>query len=131
MELHLKIIGWLLLVLSGIHVFFPKYFNWKQELSLVSAINRQMMNVHTFFIALILLLMSLLCISSANELATTMLGRRICFGLGIFWLIRLLIQFFGYSSKLWKGKAFETSIHTVFSILWLYFSGVFFYVCLR
>ena len=130
MELHLKIIGVLLMVLALLHVNFPRYFKWKVELSLVSHINRQMMYVHAFFIAFGVFLMGLLCFTSATELATTTFGRRISLGLGIFWLTRLLIQFFGYSSLLWKGKTFETTVHVLFSVLWTYFSVVFLLISL-
>lgn len=128
MELHLKITGILLLILAFIHVIFPKYFSWKQELSSLSMINRQMFYVHTFFIAFIVLLIGILCLTSANELIETTLGKRISLGLGIFWIIRLLIQFFGYSPKIWKGKTFETTVHILFSILWAYFSILFCFI---
>ena len=49
MEIHLKIIGTLLIALALIHLVFPKYFNWKTELQSLSLINRQMMSIHTFF----------------------------------------------------------------------------------
>lgn len=84
-----------------------------------------MMYVHTFFIGLIVFLMGLLCLTSAEDLINTRLGKRITLGLGIFWTCRLLIQFFGYSSKLWKGKRFETAVHIFFSLLWAYLSVVF------
>lgn len=126
MELHLKIIGVLLMLLALLHVIFPKYFKWKDELSLVSHVNRQMMYVHAFFIAFIVFLIGVLCLTSATELTTTNFGKRISLGLGIFWATRLLFQFFGYSSLLWKGKKFETTIHVLFSILWTYLSAVFF-----
>jgi len=129
MELHLKIIGVLMIVLSLVHIIFPVYFEWKKELHAVSLMNRQMMYVHTFFIALTVLLMGLLCLTSANELTGTALGKKIITGFSIFWLIRLLIQFFGYSSKLWKGKKFETAIHILFSLLWFYFTAVLFMIC--
>ena len=125
METHLKIIGILLITLAVIHVIFPKYFNWTNELNAISLINKQMMYVHTFFVALMVFLMGLLCITSSNDLTQTPFGRRICFGLGVFWACRLMIQFFGYSSTLWKGKPFETTVHVLFSILWTYFSIVF------
>lgn len=126
MELQLKIIGGLLLVLAMVHIIFPKYFNWDKELSHLSLVNKQMMQVHTLFIALTLFLMGLLCLTAANELITTTLGKKIALGFGIFWGVRLLIQFFGYSTKLWKGKAFETTIHILFSFLWTYLTFVFF-----
>ena len=129
MELHLKIIGIALILLSLVHIIFPKYFEWKKDLELLSLINRQMMYVHTVFIAFIVLMMGLLCLTSAEEIVGTVLGKRIAFGLFLFWALRLIIQFFGYSSKLWKGRKFETAIHVVFSIFWIYFSVVFFLVC--
>lgn len=125
MELHLKITGILLIVLAWLHVIFPKYFKWKQELESVSRINRQMMYVHTFFIAFMVLLTGLLCLTSATEITTTTFGKRVSLGLGIFWITRLFFQFFGYSRLLWKGKAFETTVHVLFSILWTYLSAVF------
>jgi len=128
MEHHLKIIGIFLILLALLHLIFPKYFNWKQELSSLSLVNRQIMYVHTFFIAFIVFLMGLLCISSSTDLTSSILGKRMSLVLGVFWSIRLYIQFFGYSSKLWRGKLFETSVHIVFSILWVYLSTVFFLV---
>ncbi|MBE8713830.1 hypothetical protein [Sphingobacterium hungaricum] len=125
MELHYKIIGVLLIMLSFIHLTFPKFFNWEQELKSLSLINRQIMRIHTFFIALLLLLMGILCLTSSSDLINTPLGKRIALGLGIFWFIRLLFQFFGYSSRLWRGKSFETAMHIFFSLLWIYFSLVF------
>ena len=83
------------------------------------------MYVHAFFIAFGVFLMGLLCVTSSVELTTTSFGKKISLGLGVFWLARLFIQFFGYSSLLWKGKAFETTIHVLFSALWAYIGAVF------
>lgn len=128
MELHLKISGLLLIPLACIHIIFPKYFNWKNEFGAVSLINVQMMYVHTFFIALVLFLMGVLCLTSSTEIIGTTLGNRISLGFSIFWAIRLFIQFFGYSAKLWKGKNFETNMHILFTLLWTYLTAVFFTV---
>jgi hypothetical protein len=125
MQIHLKIIGFLLVALGLIHFVFPKYFNWDKELKSLSLINRQMMIIHTFFIALVVFLMGLLCFISSEELIETNLGKTISLGLGIFWMIRLFIQFFGYSKELWNGKTFETAMHILFSLLWFYLSFVF------
>jgi len=125
METHFKIIGVLLVALALVHIIFPRYFKWKEELKSLSLINRQMMAVHTVFIALIVFLIGLLCLTSATELIETKLGKTISLGLGIFWTTRLFIQFFGYSTELWKGKTFETAVHILFSLLWAYLSIVF------
>ncbi|MGI8788795.1 MAG: hypothetical protein ACR2HG_13665 [Pyrinomonadaceae bacterium] len=125
MEFHLKIIGVIMIVLALIHGVFPKHFDWKTELRPLSLINRQVMYVHTFFIAVVVFLMGILCLTSTREIIETNLGRKIGLGLGIFWFLRLVIQFFGYSSELWKGKMFETTIHILFSMFWTYFTVIF------
>lgn len=128
MELHLKITGILLMVLAFIHIIFPRYFKWKGELAGMTLINRQMMYVHTFFIALTVLLTGLLCLTSSYDLVHTQLGSRLALGLSLFWGMRLWIQFFYYSSALWKGKKLETTVHVLFSFLWTYLSITFFMV---
>ena len=125
MHIHLIIIGIILIALALVHIIFPKYFNWKTELSSLSLINRQLMTVHTFFIALMVFLMGILCLTSADELIATNLGKKISLGLGIFWTVRFFIQFIGYSSELWKGKTFETAVHVLFIFLWAYLSFIF------
>ncbi|MEX2380939.1 MAG: hypothetical protein WD490_01015 [Opitutales bacterium] len=125
MEGQIKIAGGLLIALAAMHIYFPWYFQWKSEFKGLSLINRQMIYVHTLFLALTLFLMGLLCLNAASELVTTVLGRKIALGLGIFWTARLLVQFFGYSPLLWRRKGFETTVHIVFSFLWFYFSFVF------
>jgi hypothetical protein len=125
MQLQLELIGGLLVVLALSHIGFAWYFDWRREFAVVSLINRQMMYVHTFFIAFAVLLMGVLCLTSAAELVGSVLGRRVALGIGLFWLARLLIQFFGYSASLWRGKRFETTIHILFAGLWTYLSVVF------
>ncbi len=125
MYIHFKIVGILLMILALIHIFFPKYFNWSKELKLLSLINREMMVIHTFFIALVVFLMGLLCFISTKDLIDTELGKTISLGFGIFWIIRLFIQFFGYSVQLWKGKIFETIVHILLSGFWGYISIIF------
>ena len=130
MILHLKITGIILVLLSLLHIVFPKRFNWKQELMHLTLLNRQIMRVHTFFIAFAVFLMGILCLSSAEEITETSLGKKIALGLGLFWFIRLLTQLFGYSTKLWKGKTFETTVHITFSLLWIYISSIFLIIAL-
>jgi hypothetical protein len=125
MYLQIQITGVLLILLALLHIGFPKYFNWRQECGSLSLINRQMFYVHAFFIAFAVFLMGVLCLTSAHELLNTGLGKRICLGLGIFWIARLVIQFFVYSSKLWKGKTFETVVHVFLTLLWIYTGSVF------
>lgn len=126
----LKLVGALLLLLALAHAGFPRYFNWRREFAAVSLLSRQVMYIHTLFVALTVGLMGLLCLSSASELVGTPLGRRVALGCGLFWVVRLLVQFVGYSPALWRGKRFETGVHLLFSVLWTYVSAVFLWVAL-
>lgn len=128
MYIQLIITGVLLIALALVHLVFPSYFNWKRELPLLSLVNRQLMTIHTFFIALTVLLMGVLCLVATDDLIHTRLGKTLSTGLAIFWSIRLLIQFFGYSPEIWKGKAFETAVHIFFVFLWIYLSFIFWWV---
>jgi len=118
MILLIQLAGWVLIFLAALHAVFPRYFKWNTDLSGISLINRQIMGVHTFFIALVLFLIGLLCVALTPDLVGTKLGRTICLGLSVFWGIRLAVQFFWYSPKLWKGKRFETLVHVGFVVLW-------------
>lgn len=128
MILQLQLIGGLLIALALVHAIFPKYFDWKRDLAPLQQINREVMYVHTFFIALTVALMGVLCLVAADDLVSTELGRMVCLGFGVFWACRLFVQFFVYSSELWRGKGFETGVHVVFSATWIYLTGVFFSV---
>ena len=126
MELYLKIAGIVLIVLGIVHIAFPRRFNWKDELQPLSLINKQMMVVHTFFIALTVFMMGVLSLFYSTELVTTPFGRIVSLGFAIFWFIRLVFQFFVYSKELWKGKTFETVMHIVFTVTWVYLTLIYF-----
>lgn len=131
MTIHLQIIGYILIALAITHFGFPKYFNWKIELKDLSLTHKQIYGVHTFFIAFVVLLMGLLCITSTEELISTNLGKTLSLGLGIFWGIRLLFQLLVYSPKLWRGKTFETIMHVLFTLLWAYMTASFLFISFK
>jgi Mn2+/Fe2+ NRAMP family transporter len=126
MRLLIEIGGAGLILLALIHAIFPRLFRWREDTKDCTLLTRQILHVHTFFIALTVFLMGALCVTSAAELLGTALGRRVLGGLALFWFCRLLVQFFGYSPALWKEKPFETAVHCLFILLWSLLSAVFF-----
>lgn len=121
LQFHLHAIGIIFIVLAIVHIIFPRRFEWKAELSKLTLINRQIMHVHTFFIALFVLLNGLLFVLYNKELTQPApLQRGILWGLLIFWSVRGLVQHFFFSSELWRGKKFETFVHILFSAFWIY-----------
>ena len=112
--------GVLLILLAIAHLFFPKPFHWKEELSRLSLLNRQIFLVHCFFIALVLMIFGCLCLFYTEQLLqNTPLSHAVLAGMAMFWFARLIIQLFVYDSKLWRGNRFRTVVHYLFTAFWI------------
>src|SRR5262249_43635505 len=95
---NLRVTGALMAALAVLNVFVPRRFGWRDELSRVSLLNRQIFRVHTFFLVVTLALFSALLLTSAEALVEpTRLARAILLGLTLFWGLRMLTQWFYYS----------------------------------
>jgi hypothetical protein len=126
LSLHLKIVGVSLLLLSLAHAFFPKRFQWKEELVRLSLLNRQIFGVHCFFVALVLFFFGVLSLCFTEALLEpTALARPVLAGLALFWAIRFVVQLFVYDRRLWKGDRFNTRAHVVFTLLWTYYAVIY------
>ena len=126
LELHLRIVGILMLVLVALNVYVPRRFNWKGELASLSPLNRQIFQVHAGFICIILGMFAALALFYTRELLEpTPLSRAVLAALMIFWLLRLLTQWFVYDHRLWRGRRVETIVHAVFTGVWAYFTTTF------
>jgi len=126
LSMNLRIVGILLVLLGLSHTFFNRYFGWERELADVSLLTRQIFFVHSFFIALGVVLGgagSFLCADAL--LRPGLLSRTLLAGMTVFWLCRLLAQFFAYDSRIWKGNRFRTFMHAVFSALWIYVTATY------
>jgi hypothetical protein len=123
---HLHVVGALLLLLGGSHVFFNRYFGWKQELESVSLLTRRIFFVHTFFIGLGVALAGAGSLFYADDLLRPdALSRAVLAAMTTFWLCRLLAQFLAYDSAIWRGNRFRTSMHVVFAMLWCYVTATY------
>ena len=121
LELNLRIVGAMLIALGLAHAGFGKRFEWKTELARLSLLNRKMFMVHCFFISLTLVLMGGITLFYTQALLEpTILSRVGLVAVVVFWLCRLFIQFFVYDSALWRGNRFNTRMHVLFSVMWVY-----------
>lgn len=126
LELHLKVVGLILLILGPAHAVFPRRFSWKSELEKVSLLTRQIFYVHHFFIGLVVTMLGALCLFGTSALLQkTPLGAILLGGITFFWLCRLVIQFFIFDASHWRGHRFNTQVHIAFVVLWIYLVGVF------
>jgi len=135
LQIHLQIAGCLLVLLGLSHALMNRYFGWGKELAGISSLTRQIFFVHTFFIALGVILGGAVSLALPAELLSpARLNRAILAGMAFFWFCRLLAQFFAYDSAIWRGNPTRTRIHVAFSLLWSYvtatYSLAFIKVCL-
>jgi hypothetical protein len=123
---NLRVVGVLLTVLGLSHVFFGQFLGWERELEGLSLLTRKILLVHTFFIGLGVAMAgtgSLLYASALLE--PNALSRAILAGMVVLWLCRMLTQWFAYDAAIWKGDRFRTSMHVVFSALWIYVTATY------
>jgi hypothetical protein len=123
---NLRLVGVLMAGLVVLNIFVPRRFRWREELSRVSLLNRQIFEVHAIFLVLTLGLISALLLTSADALLErTRLARALLTGLTVFWGLRMLAQWFYYSPAVWRGNRFHTAMHYAFSAMWIYVTSVF------
>jgi hypothetical protein len=124
--LNLRIVGLIMAALAVLNLFVPRRFRWQEEMARLSLLNRQIFQAHSIFLILTLgMFAALLLLCGPDLLEPTRLARAILIGLTTFWTLRMLMQWFFYSPEVWRGDRFKTVMHGVFSVTWVYVSGVF------
>jgi hypothetical protein len=124
--LHLRLTGVVMASLVVVNLVVPGRFHWREEMSRLSLVNRQIFQAHSVFLVLTLALFSALLLTcGAALLEPTRLSRAVLFGLTVFWGLRMLMQWCFYSPLIWRGHRFNTLMHYTFSAVWVYVTTVF------
>lgn len=93
--------GFVQLAIASANFFLPAKLNYKENLSRVSPIIRQIFVVHSVYIVGVVLLFAALTFGFAGELASGHgLGRFLAASIALFWLARLPLQIFYYDMAL-------------------------------
>jgi len=96
------------------NVLLPAKLKYRENLSRVSPIIRQIFVVHSAYIVGVVLLFAALTFEFARELASGRgLGRFLAAAIAVFWLLRAPVQLFYYDARLrrenrWEDIAFTT-----------------------
>jgi hypothetical protein len=124
--LNLRVVGVFMAILVVVNLFVPARLHWREEMARLSLVNRQIFEVHSIFIVLMLALFSALLLASGDALLQrTRLSRAVLIGLTVFWALRMLMQWFYYSPDVWRGNRFNTVVHYAFSGAWVYVTMTF------
>jgi hypothetical protein len=124
--LNLRIVGALLAMLAFVNLFVPARFHWREEMDRLSLLNRQIFQAHNVFVILTIALCSALLLTAAETLLEpNRLSRAVLVGLTIFWGVRMVMQWTFYSARNWRGHRFNTAMHCMFSVAWVYMTATF------
>jgi hypothetical protein len=122
----LRVAGAGLLLLAAVHVPLARHLKWREQALLLTPLNGAIFRVHNLFIQVILLVMALPCLLDPRSfLDISRAGAWMSSSFAAFWAVRLYCQWFVYEKTLWRAKRFETSIHWLFSFVWLSLAALF------
>jgi len=124
-EMHVKIMGVLMLALAAANAGLPRWLRWREELKRLSLLNRQVVVVHAVFVGLITALLGLMSVVYARELLErTPVARGVVIGLGVFWGARFLVQLVVCAKRSWRGTGTDAVLQFLFAALCAYFAAM-------
>src|SRR5688572_8688016 len=96
-------------------VLVPRALDWKRELSKLPPLLRQLIWVHGVFIVLVIVAFGVISLLHARDLAAgSALARSFCGFVALFWLLRLLTQFFVFDAKPYlRGRFLTVGYHAL------------------
>jgi hypothetical protein len=107
--------GFVQVAIASANLFLPAKLRYRENLSRVSPIIRQIFVVHSFYIVGVVLLFAALTFGFAGELASGHgLGRFLAASIALFWLFRAPVQLLYYDATLrqenrWGDIAFTAA----------------------
>ena len=107
--------GFVQVAIASANLFLPAKLNYRENLSRVSPIIRQIFIVHSVYIVGVVLLFAAVTFCFAGELASGYgLGRFLSVTIAIFWLLRAPVQLLYYDATLrkenrWGDVAFTSA----------------------
>lgn len=109
------------MAIALMHFGLPKRYKWAAELPALSGFNRHMFKVQFFFVAFNTFIMGVICLALPQVLVEKSLaGLVLSVWMTVYWSVRLWCQFFVYPKELWQGKRFETAMHILFALIWIF-----------
>jgi hypothetical protein len=106
------------LSVAMLNLFLVPLLKWKDDLARAPLLLREVFHVHAWFISVTLAIFGLMSWHFAADIAerTNPIGCWLAAGIGIFWVIRTILQIAYYSSSHWRGQFGRTVIHVVLLI---------------
>ncbi len=118
---HLRISGALFVLLGLAHAGFGKRLNWTEDLAKLSVVNRHIFLVHSFYSAMLLVMLGALSLFMTDALLQPgLLSSAILGGMTLLWTVRLGIQWLFFDRSIWVGHVANRRIHYLLTVFWVY-----------
>ena len=112
--------------IACLNLALPRLLGWKRVLANGPTLLREVYYVHAFYLSLTLVYFAGFTAFRADAiLAGDPLARLVARAIGVFWAIRVGIQFFYYSPSHWRGKPREILAHVVLTVLYGFMAGLY------
>lgn len=95
----IKIIAFYNFAFGLLHLFFWRLLKWNEQLKRVSPINSAIVQTLNICLTFVFFLVAYCFYFSPTEIKTTDLGSTLLIGMGLFWLIRAILQIYLYEMK--------------------------------
>lgn len=94
------------LLFAGFHLLFWRLFDWKNDLTSLSFVNRAIVQVLNLCLVLVFVIFGSLSLLYAEDMAVSELGRALVLLLAVFWLARAVEQVVFFKLRHWVSWAF-------------------------
>ena len=117
------------LAIAMLNLFLVPLLNWKEELARMPLLLREVFQVHAWFISITLTIFGVMTCHFAESFVgcNNPLARWLAAAIGLFWLIRTVLQVTYYSGSHWRGQFGRTVLHAICLLLYGGFASV--YLC--
>ncbi len=101
------------LAVAILNLFLIRIMKWEPDLERAPLLIREVFHIHCYFISLTLAIFGVITWHFAQEMArgTNPIGVWLAAAIGLFWLVRSIMQWSHYSGEHWRGDAGRTLIH--------------------
>lgn len=113
LDLALRAAAIVQIAVAILNLFLVRIMKWEPDLQRMPLLIREVFHIHGYFISLTLMIFGVLTWRFADEMAagTNPIDAWLAGGIGIFWVVRSVMQWSHYSPSHWRGDTGRTAIH--------------------
>lgn len=103
------------LIVAVVNFRLVELLGWREEIAGMPLLLREIFTVHKWFVSVTLLIFGVITLRFADEFTRgdNPVATWLAAAIGLFWALRVAIQWLYYSHSHWRGRPGRTAIHWV------------------